>query len=97
MCLFGEVYPVKFNANITRKMHCLSVVLPDYIRNNKFLLKAQKKEQAGERLHKQCNDLECHFRNQLNLPRKSFLKIRQFERCQTTKKLCSPKFTRNKK
>ena len=78
-------------------MHCLSIVLPQYIRNNRYLFKAQKVEQAGERLHKQFNDLELNYRNQLDLPKKSFLKIRQFERLQSAEKLCYPTFTRKNK
>ena len=53
-----------------RKMHCLSVVLPNYIREHKYLVKSQKVEQGGERLHKQFNDLEYSFRNKFDLPKK---------------------------
>ena len=91
---FGEKFPVLFNANLTRKMHCLSIVLPHYIRTNKYLYKTQKLEQSGERLHKQFNDYEWNFRNHLDLPKKSFLKIRHYERCQSSDKICYPTFSR---
>ena len=51
---------------------------------------AQKLEQNGERLHKDFNDLEWNFRNQLDLPKTSFYKIRQYERLQSTEILCYP-------
>ena len=49
---FTEVYPLLFpQNNITRKMHCLSIVAPKQIREQGAVYKMLKIEQQGEKLH----------------------------------------------
>ena len=65
-------FPVNFNRNITRKMHSLMITLPKYIVENKYFYKAQKVEQAREKLHKEMNYFERIFRNVTDEPLKIF-------------------------
>ena len=94
---FGEVFPVYFERNLTRKMHSLTITVPHFLRmKSKFVYKISKVEQIGEKLHKDFNDLENSYKNIVDKPMKSFLKIRKYEVDNSTEKVCIPKFERTK-
>ena len=59
MAKFTEVFPVIFpKENITRKMHCFSLVLPIFVRKYKMTHKMLKLEQQTESMHHKLNVLE---------------------------------------
>ena len=61
------LYPVLFpDQNITRKQHCISLVLPEIIRREKNIYKYLKMEQEGERIHKRLNDFKRKLNNRGN-------------------------------
>ena len=47
--------------NISRKQHCVSLILPEIIRRENGIYKYLKVEQEGERIHKRLNDLVRKF------------------------------------
>ena len=75
-------------------MHTLAVIVPKILREKGDLFfKVLKGEQMGEKLHKNINDLENNFRNVIDKPKKSFLKIRRYEINNSADKLCYPSFS----
>ena len=55
---FTEIFPVLFpQTNITRKMHCFSIIAPRQIREQRCVYKMLKIEQAGEVLDTKLNKL----------------------------------------
>ena len=84
---FCVKFPVMFARNMTRKMHLLSFVCPEFIRNSKFYYKIYKVEQKGESMHHAFNKLNEQFNNIIDKPHKLFLIIREYEIKNKTKKL----------
>ena len=75
-----EVFPVLFpDTNISRKMHCFSIVAPQQIRKQGIVYKMLKIEQAGEVLHKTLNQLDLQFGNEKNVSKKFFKMLRELE------------------
>ena len=44
---FTKLFPIMFKQNMTRKMHLLSMICPDFLRHNDDYFKIYKVEQKG--------------------------------------------------
>ena len=79
---FGKFFPVNFKRSLTRKMHVISYVAPQQIRNEGDFFKYLKLEQEIERAHHVLNILERRFEAVKNKAVKYFLMIRAFKNLQ---------------
>ena len=79
---FGIFFPVNFYRSLTRKMHVLSFVAPQQIRNDGDFFKFLKLEQEIERAHHILNILERRFEPVKNKALKYFLMIKAFKNLQ---------------
>ena len=73
----GKFFPVNFKSGLTRKMHVISYVAPQQIRNEGDFFKYLKLEQEIERAHHVLNILERRFEAVKNKALKYFLMIRE--------------------
>ena len=78
----GKFFPVNFKRPLTRKLHILSYVAPQQIRNDGDFFKYLKLEQEIERAHHILNILERRFEAVKNKAVKYFLMIRSFKNLQ---------------
>ena len=76
---FCELFPVLFERNMTRKMHCWSIVLPRSIRQHGDYYKYLRLEQAGEQMHHLLNLLEVQYGNVKNEVYRFYLMIKAIE------------------